>query len=512
MLPSRLRQLASKIEGNCVSVPEIEGLLNQLIEFQSHLMLQQQQQQQQQQKQNTRSPMCSACLSKKGDCDCANHQAKSQPKQKPAAVFTSDFPPIPSHTSTHSPAPLPPLTPQNLNTSNGSSLSFGFCDQQRRRNLRYVWKPIFIQLDLAEQYPDLIISRRILSEYQNQNHPSQPARYDSKLLHVVPLHHITHIYFSDVYGDYRCCIRLHNHDEDLEFRVQVSERSVRALRAEECEATCPLLLSRLFFLNPFFSSFLVVLSLGGAQDEQQAHDMVQRLASAHQSKIDALFGVGGSPPPPNNPTYNDTFDDEEEDLINFTDWEDSTFTPQPKRESTPYQASNNKLRTNKSIQELIALARAANINTSGMSRFDLESAVLGSVPMLAGGGGIPNAGPSPSPEPVPVVPAPEIVQNITAYWGTQPNGMTQPLFFLLSTIQNALPPNFNCETHPYFFKWKPISLSQASDLSEVKRGLKRARFFLHPDKLPLTLSASHRVAIKVIWNLLGEAEDVVLCG
>jgi len=90
--------------------------------------------------------------------------------------------------------------------------------------------------------------------------------------------------------------------------------------------------------------------------------------------------------------------------------------------------------------------------------------------------------------------------------------MTQPLFFLLSTIQNALPPNFNCETHPYFFKWKPISLSQASDLSEVKRGLKRARFFLHPDKLPLTLSASHRVAIKVIWNLLGEAEDVVLCG
>lgn len=44
--------------------------------------------------------------------------------------------------------------------------------------------------------------------------------------------------------------------------------------------------------------------------------------------------------------------------------------------------------------------------------------------------------------------------------------------------------------------------------ADVNRSLKRARFFLHPDKLPPNFTSGQRGVCKAVWDILNEAAEL----
>ena len=92
-----------------------------------------------------------------------------------------------------------------------------------------------------------------------------------------------------------------------------------------------------------------------------------------------------------------------------------------------------------------------------------------------------------------------------------------PLDQLLVTVPNLFPPtNTMVEDHDYFAKWKTLDTDAFSDVSNdeknelMKRAVRKAKFFLHPDKLPKDLTEKQSTLFKSIWDTLQEREAATL--
>ena len=84
---------------------------------------------------------------------------------------------------------------------------------------------------------------------------------------------------------------------------------------------------------------------------------------------------------------------------------------------------------------------------------------------------------------------------------------------LLVTVPNTFPPkNPQVEDHVYFSKWKKVDREAFEDVSGeelnelLKRAVRKARLFLHPDKLPKDLTESQTFLFKTIWYVISERE------
>jgi len=86
---------------------------------------------------------------------------------------------------------------------------------------------------------------------------------------------------------------------------------------------------------------------------------------------------------------------------------------------------------------------------------------------------------------------------------------------LLVTVPQTFPPmNDLVEDHEYFAKWKRLDKECFTNVSgdELKpllqRALRKAKFFLHPDKLPKDLTEDQTLLFKTIWNDITQQENV----
>ena len=72
------------------------------------------------------------------------------------------------------------------------------------------------------------------------------------------------------------------------------------------------------------------------------------------------------------------------------------------------------------------------------------------------------------------------------------------------------------EEHDYYAKWKTLDTDAFSDVSDdeknelLKRAVRKAKFFLHPDKLPKDLTVKQSTLFKSIWDTLQEREAATL--
>ena len=92
-----------------------------------------------------------------------------------------------------------------------------------------------------------------------------------------------------------------------------------------------------------------------------------------------------------------------------------------------------------------------------------------------------------------------------------------PLDELLITVPNLFPPtNTMVDEHDYYAKWKTLDTDAFSDVSNdekkelLKRAVRKAKFFLHPDKLPKDLTEKQTTLFKSIWDTLQEREAATL--
>ncbi|KAL7522496.1 hypothetical protein ACHAWX_007197 [Stephanocyclus meneghinianus] len=100
-------------------------------------------------------------------------------------------------------------------------------------------------------------------------------------------------------------------------------------------------------------------------------------------------------------------------------------------------------------------------------------------------------------------------EQILLSWALQPPQYQKlyPLQRLLVTVPN----NFaRVETHAYFDKWKPLSeeafIGNGSELQILlKRAVRKAKFFLHPDKLPTDFSEQQMVLFKTLWDVINDS-------
>jgi hypothetical protein len=114
---------------------------------------------------------------------------------------------------------------------------------------------------------------------------------------------------------------------------------------------------------------------------------------------------------------------------------------------------------------------------------------------------------------------PTNLQEALQQWSHQFPGYKalHPLEVLLVKVPTLFPPtNTMVENHEYYFKWKEFSEDAFSDSSgdELKELLKRAnrkaKFFLHPDKLPNDLTENQKFLFKTIWDVISESEAATL--
>ncbi|KAL3783908.1 hypothetical protein HJC23_007646 [Cyclotella cryptica] len=92
-----------------------------------------------------------------------------------------------------------------------------------------------------------------------------------------------------------------------------------------------------------------------------------------------------------------------------------------------------------------------------------------------------------------------------------------PLERLLVEVPTLFPASNNfVEDHDYFNRWKEFSEDAFSgedgeELKELlRRAVRKAKFFLHPDKLPRDLTENQSLLFKAIWNVIQESEAVTL--
>jgi len=87
---------------------------------------------------------------------------------------------------------------------------------------------------------------------------------------------------------------------------------------------------------------------------------------------------------------------------------------------------------------------------------------------------------------------------------------------LLVTVPRVFPPlNHNVEEHNYFSKWKTFDKEAFSDMGDdelkplLYRATRKAKFFLHPDKLPKDLTENQTILFSTIWNVIAEQEAAI---
>ena len=92
-----------------------------------------------------------------------------------------------------------------------------------------------------------------------------------------------------------------------------------------------------------------------------------------------------------------------------------------------------------------------------------------------------------------------------------------PMEKLLVEVPSLFPhENDFVEDHQYFDKWKEFSADAflgetAEDLKNLlKRAARKAKFFLHPDKLPSDLTENQTILFKSIWDIIQESEAKTL--
>ena len=102
-------------------------------------------------------------------------------------------------------------------------------------------------------------------------------------------------------------------------------------------------------------------------------------------------------------------------------------------------------------------------------------------------------------------------------WSKDLHKNTRPLQQLLVTVPQTFPPtNTNVEPHEYFSKWKTFDEEAFADESGdelkelLKRAVRKAKFFLHPDKLPKDLTENQTLLFKTIWDVLQDSEAATL--
>jgi len=88
---------------------------------------------------------------------------------------------------------------------------------------------------------------------------------------------------------------------------------------------------------------------------------------------------------------------------------------------------------------------------------------------------------------------------------------------ILVTVPQTFPPtNTKVEPHEYFAKWKAFDKEAFSDEGDdelkelLKRAVRKAKFFLHPDKLPKDLTENQTLLFKTIWNVIQDQEAATL--
>mmetsp|Transcript_5684 Transcript_5684/g.11685 ORF Transcript_5684/g.11685 Transcript_5684/m.11685 type:complete len:740 (-) Transcript_5684:174-2393(-) len=102
-------------------------------------------------------------------------------------------------------------------------------------------------------------------------------------------------------------------------------------------------------------------------------------------------------------------------------------------------------------------------------------------------------------------------QQILRKWAKKPPDYDElhSLAHLLCTVPNTFPPNISViEPHEYFDKWKPFSMDAFGDddgqEDVVNRAVRKAKFFLHPDKLPKDLTDNQSTLFKTLWDVIHE--------
>lgn len=109
------------------------------------------------------------------------------------------------------------------------------------------------------------------------------------------------------------------------------------------------------------------------------------------------------------------------------------------------------------------------------------------------------------------------LEEVLQRWSHQPpdyKRLYHPLWRLLVTVPETFPPiNKKVEDHDYFTKWKTFDKNALDGFSGdqlralLKRAVRKAKFFLHPDKLPKDLTDNQAILFKTLWNVISERES-----
>ena len=111
------------------------------------------------------------------------------------------------------------------------------------------------------------------------------------------------------------------------------------------------------------------------------------------------------------------------------------------------------------------------------------------------------------------------LEQVMQRWSHQPSDYKRyhSLQHLLVTVPDTFPPtNSKVGSHEYFAKWKTLDSGAFDDVSDdelnelLKRAVRKAKFFLHPDKLPKDLTDNQTLLFKTIWDVLQDREAAML--
>ena len=111
---------------------------------------------------------------------------------------------------------------------------------------------------------------------------------------------------------------------------------------------------------------------------------------------------------------------------------------------------------------------------------------------------------------------PQNLEQMIKNWSHRA-GSLRSLETLLIEIPILFPPiNPFVEKHEYFDKYKEFSADafegqSGDELKELlTRAVRKAKFFLHPDKLPQDLTVNQSLVLKSIWDVVQESEETTL--
>ena len=114
-----------------------------------------------------------------------------------------------------------------------------------------------------------------------------------------------------------------------------------------------------------------------------------------------------------------------------------------------------------------------------------------------------------------------IKRNILITWALVPPqyNMLRTIDQLLTSIQTVFPPFSNVASHEYFAKWKIIrreefclssTMGNSPDEVKLKKGVRKLRVLLHPDRLPREFDAKQTFVCKMLWDVTNDAYEEFL--